>query len=267
MTRMVANPMLANKSGAQDFVAPDFFAQQPWLGGCADRPSVLRQFESDDHRTMPLSQRFRHRLIRHHLPLTVACAIAVPLIAIGVLDGKPAFRWSMATAYVALILLAITLSIGPWYALKLRRAPLSSDLRRDFGIWTGLISLAHVAIGLQAHMGSMLLYFFVGTADGRWTLRVDAFGLTNWVGLGATCVFVLLLALSNDWSLRRLGRKRWKSLQRYVYPSALFVVLHGVVYQVLEQRSSRWVLVFASTVVFVAVVQSLGYRQARTHSS
>ena len=216
---------------------------------------------------MPLSQRIRHRLIRHHLPLTLACAIAVPLIAVGVLDGEPAFRWSMATAYVALVLLAITLCIGPWHALKLRRAPLSNDLRRDFGIWTGLISLAHVVIGLQVHMGSMLPYFFVSTTNGRWAVRVDAFGLTNWVGLTATCVFVLLLALSNDWSLRRLGRVRWKSLQRYVYPSALFVVLHGVVYQVLEQRSPRWVLVFASTVVFAVVVQALGYRQTRTHSS
>ena len=216
---------------------------------------------------MPISQRMQHRLIWHHLLLTLACAIAVPLVAMGVLDSKPAFRWSMATAYVALVLLAITLCIGPWHVLNQRRAPLSIDLRRDFGIWAGLISLAHVAIGLQVHMDSMLLYFLVGATNGRWTVRIDPFGLSNWVGLIATCGLLLLLALSNDWTLRRLGRARWKSLQRCIYPSALLVVLHGVVYQVLEQRGPGWVLVSASIVVFVVVAQSLGYRQARTHSS
>ena len=216
---------------------------------------------------MPLSQRMRHRLTWHHLPLALACAIALPLIALAVVSGAAAFRWSMATAYVALVLLAVTLCIGPWHVLTARRAPLSSDLRRDFGIWTGLVSLIHVAIGLQVHLGSMLLYFFVATTNGRWTMRVDAFGLTNWVGLGVACVFVLLLALSNDWSLRRLNRMRWKSMQRSVYPAAVLAVLHGVVYQVLEQRSPRWVLVFASIVVFVAVAQLLGYRQARTKLS
>ena len=216
---------------------------------------------------MPISQRMQHRLIWHHLLLTLACAIAVPLVAIGVLDGIPAFRWSMATAYVALVLLGITLCIGPWHLLKQRRAPLSSDLRRDFGIWAGLISLAHVVIGLQVHMDSMLLYFFAGAPNGRWTLRTDPFGLSNWVGLIATCALVLLLAVSNDWSLRRLGRTRWKSLQRCIYPAALLVVLHGVVYQVLEQRGPGWVLVFASIVVFVAVAQSLGFRHSRTRSA
>lgn len=215
---------------------------------------------------MPITNRLRHRLTWHHLPLALGCAVCLPLLAIGALDGSAAFRWSMATAYVALALLAVTLCIGPWHVLSLRRAPLSSDLRRDFGIWTGLLSLAHVAIGLQVHMKSMLLYFFVSTTGGRWTLRVDPFGLTNWAGLIAALIFAMLLGLSNDWSLKRVGRARWKTLQRLVYPSALLVVLHGAVYEVLEKRSARWVLVFVSMVALMAVVQALGFRHIRTRA-
>ena len=173
----------------------------------------------------------------------------------------------MATAYTALALLAVTLCIGPWHVWRLQRAPLSNDVRRDFGIWTALVSLAHVVIGLQVHMGSMLPYFIVSTANGQWALRVDPFGLTNWAGLIAAVILVLLLALSNDWSLRRIGRTRWKTLQRLVYLSAVLVVLHGAVYEVLEKRSVRWVLISVSMVVLVGVVQSLGFRRIRTKAA
>ena len=214
--------------------------------------------------SMNISKRLRHRLVWHHLSLALVCAFCLPLLTIGLLDGTAMFRWSMATAYMALALLAITLCIGPWHVLSSRRSPLSMDLRRDFGIWAGLLSLAHVAIGLQVHLGSMVLYFFVKAANGQWALRVDPFGLTNWVGLLAALVFVLLLALSNDWSLRRVGRARWKTLQRFVYPAAMLVVLHGAVYEVLEKRNPGWVLVFISTVMLVVLVQCLGFRRLRT---
>jgi methionine sulfoxide reductase heme-binding subunit len=212
---------------------------------------------------MTLSDRMRRRLSRHHLPLALACSAALLALVVGVFDGRSVFRWSMATAYVALVLLGITLSIGSWQLLRSGRSPLSSDLRRDVGIWTGLVSLAHVAVGLQVHMRSMVLYFFVPDSSGWWLPRVDAFGLGNWAGLLATLVLLLLLALSNDASLRRLGRTRWKALQRYSYAGAVLVVLHGVVYQVLERRALPWVLTFALVVMAVAVVQWAGYRRHR----
>lgn len=213
---------------------------------------------------MPLTSRMRHRLLAHHLPLFLASVAALALIAERLLEGSAPFRWSMATAYVALALLAAAMCVGPWTALRRGRAPLSNDLRRDLGIWAGVVSLAHVAVGLQVHMGSMLLYFVIRSADGSWTLRRDAFGLANWVGLVSTCILLLLLALSNDWSLRRLGRQRWKAMQRSTYAAAILLVLHGAVYQLLERRHARWVLLFALVVVVVAVAQSLGFRRLRT---
>ncbi len=38
---------------------------------------------------------------------------------------------SFATAYPALVFLAVTLLIGPWNVLREKRNPLSGDLRRD----------------------------------------------------------------------------------------------------------------------------------------
>ena len=183
-----------------------------------------------------------------------------------ILEGRAVYRWSMATAYVGLALLAVTLSLGAWQLLSGGRAPVSSDLRRDFGIWTALVSLAHVVVGLQVHMSSMVFYFFVRNGSGHWVPRIDAFGLSNWAGLVATLVLLVLLALSNDWSLRRLGRARWKALQRTAYAGAVLVVLHGAVYQLLERRPVAWVLVFALTVVAVAAVQGLGFRRYRAAS-
>lgn len=208
----------------------------------------------------------RRRLIGHHLVLALASGAAAGLIALQLLDGRAAYRWSMATAYVGLALFAVTLSIGAWQLTRTGRVPLSSDLRRDLGIWTALVSMAHVGVGLQVHMSSMVMYFFVRNASGWWLPRIDAFGLSNWAGLAATLLLVLLLSLSNDWSLRRLGRTRWKALQRCAYAGAVLVVLHGVVYQLLERRAVAWVLAFALTVVLVVVVQFIGFRRQQALS-
>jgi DMSO/TMAO reductase YedYZ heme-binding membrane subunit len=42
-----------------------------------------------------------------------------------------------------------------------------------------------------------------------------AIGFANFAGLGAALVFLMLLAISNDLSLRTLKTRRWKSLQRW----------------------------------------------------
>lgn len=60
-------------------------------------------------------------------------------------DAK--YKWSMSTAYVSLLLLGCTLLTGPLNVLRRQRNPVSTDLRRDIGIWSGIVSLVHVGIG------------------------------------------------------------------------------------------------------------------------
>jgi sulfoxide reductase heme-binding subunit YedZ len=189
-----------------------------------------------DRKPMP-SPRLTRRLLRHHLLLAVASAGALALVYALVPSKDPMFRWSMATAYVGRGLLVATLVAGPIRILRRRPSPVSSDLRRDLGIWAGLLSVAHFLVGWQVHMPHRYLYWLreVEGTD-RLALRTDLFGFGNYTGLLAVLLAVLLLAVSNDRSLRALGARRWKSIQRWNYLLLALVVAHGVVYQVVEKR-------------------------------
>ena len=173
----------------------------------------------------------------------------------------------MATGYVGLALLGATLATGALNVLRNRRNSVSIDLRRDIGIWCGIISLAHVVIGLQVHMGNMLLYFFreVGETK-RLVLRSDLFGFANYTGLIAALVIALLLALSNDASLRLLGSRRWKFLQRWNYAAIFLVVLHSLGYQITENRQLPYLFLFSVIVGAVLIIQFLGFRRQKRKS-
>lgn len=64
------------------------------------------------------------------------------------------FRWSLATGYIGAGLLATTLSLGAWKIWRGQSNPVSTHLRRDIGIWCGVLSIAHVVVGLNVHMKS-----------------------------------------------------------------------------------------------------------------
>jgi sulfoxide reductase heme-binding subunit YedZ len=177
------------------------------------------------------------------------------------------FLLSMATAYVGLALLATTLLFGPLNVLRGRPTPTNADLRRDVGIWAGIVAVAHVVVGLQVHQrGRMWRYFLVPSTewpDRLLPLRFDPFGMANWTGLAAGFVLVGLLALSNDLALRRLGGPRWKAFQRWNYAGAGLVVFHGILYQMIENRSLPWVVLLAGTAAITAAIQVAGFRRRR----
>ncbi len=183
-----------------------------------------------------------------------------------VLVAKDAiWRISMATAYTSLGLLAVSLLVGPWNVLRRRPNPVSTDLRRDIGIWAAACGLTHVAFGLQVHLRGKMLQYFLYPPEQRHRIpfRRDAFGFANYTGLGATLVLALLLALSNDLSLRALGPARWKSLQRWNYVGFALMLLHGAAYQVIEKRAALFVGVFGAVVLLVVSLQAAGYRRVK----
>src|SRR5262249_39839060 len=155
------------------------------------------------------------------------------------------FRLSMASAYTGLALLGATLATGPWNVLRGRPNPVSTDLRRDIGIWAGIVGLIHVAVGLQVHAGGNIWhYFFHPPAPERLVVRLRPGRFANHTGLVATLILVVLLALSNDCSLRRMGRPRWKTIHRSVYVAFALIVAHGALYQLLEKRILPFVALF-----------------------
>jgi sulfoxide reductase heme-binding subunit YedZ len=175
-------------------------------------------------------------------------------------------RLSLATAYAGLIFLALSLWIGPWNVLRRRPNPVSFDLRRDVGIWTGILAIVHTGIGLTVHLrGRMWMYFFKRLHP--FQLQNTQFGFANLAGLAAALLFLMLLALSNDLSLRTLKTHRWKSLQRWTYAAFVLTAAHSITYQLIEKRNLPWVLVFAGLMAAVVAGQILGFVQIQRRTS
>jgi methionine sulfoxide reductase heme-binding subunit len=215
-----------------------------------------------------LSKRNKQRILRHHLPLAFLCGFVFLILYFVIQSEDVKFRASLATGYVGMALLTATLMSGAWNVLRRRRNPVSTDLRRDIGIWCGLVSLAHVVIGLQVHMNSMLLYFFRETGtENKLLPRADLFGFANYAGLIAVFLTLLLLSLSNDVSLRRLGSRRWKLLQRSNYALIVLVVIHSLGYQIIEKRQLGYLLFFWLMAGAMLVLQLLGFRRRRRNET
>jgi sulfoxide reductase heme-binding subunit YedZ len=183
--------------------------------------------------------------------ITVAAYLATP---------PPDFRhrFSMATAYASLVFFVASLWLGPWNVLRRRPNPVSFDLRRDIGIWAGVLALLHTAVGLTVHLrGRMWMYFFKHLHP--LAIQNTKFGFANFVGLGAALLFLLLLVISNDLSLRSLGVGRWKSIQRWAYITFGLTIAHGIAYQLIEKRKLPWVVVFACLSIAAVVIQTIGW--------
>jgi sulfoxide reductase heme-binding subunit YedZ len=199
-----------------------------------------------------LNNRLRRRLL-HHILIGVG-TVALTVIFMQLFPKRDFIsRVSIATAYPALLLTAAALLLGPFNVLLRKPNPVSFDLRRDLGIWAGILALAHTAAGLNVHLrGRMWLYF----VDARNHLRRDAFGFGNYTGVLAAVVFALLLVLSNDISIRKLGVDRWKSLQRWAYAGIVLTAAHAIAYQQIEKRISPFQVILYIVFGIVSMFQT-----------
>jgi len=202
--------------------------------------------------------RYWAQWIKRHLGLAVLAFAIVSLTYAATPPPDVRHRASMATAYAGLAFLCLSLWLGPWNVLRRKPNPVSFDLRRDLGIWAGLLAVIHTAVGLTVHLrGRMWMYFFKELHPVR--LQNSQFGFANYTGLVAALLFCMLLALSNDASLRWLRSRRWKSLQRWAYMAFALTVAHGIAYQLIEKRPLSWVVVFAALIAGATILQFSGF--------
>ncbi len=222
-----------------------------------------------------------HNRLRTHLVIGLMCLAAMFLLFFTLpqiylwysFDAAHSFDnnfcISLASGYVALGLLAFTLSLGVWRLLKNGKpAPVHFDLRRDVGIWAGIFALLHSFAGFQVHMKSLpynFLYYFFYEPERKATfpVRHDIFGFANYSGLAAALLAVVLLAISNDYSMRRLGRVRWKNWQRWNYALCALTVLHALLYVIIEKRPLALWITSVAMILLTAGFQLYGYFKFR----
>jgi hypothetical protein len=63
----------------------------------------------------------------------------------------------------------------------------------------------------------------------------------------------MLLAISNDLSLRTLKNAPSEIVAEMTYAAFLLTEVHGIAYQMIEKRHVPWVLLFATVMIAVAV--------------
>lgn len=215
------------------------------------------------------TKRLVRRLWTHHLFLLLATAFAVFALYITRPYRDVITRLSFSTGYPALVLLVITLWIGPWNLLRGQRTPLSSDLRRDVGIWAGILGIFHTGIGLFVHLRGRPWFYFVYQRSERHTfpIRHDIFGFANYTGSIATIILLLLFVTSNDYALRLLGTPKWKQLQRWNYVLFVFAFLHTIAYQTMEKQHVSFVATVAMCGAITLILQTLGFQRRRANTA
>lgn len=200
------------------------------------------------------TKRMPRQRITTHLCLGGLVVALYLLIARFLPVGKGFELLIIALGYLSLLLIALTLLIGPLHLLRSRRNPVNIDLRRDVGIWAALTGCLHVLLVLRGNIGDgeALLYFLRRGCCG-YTPLLTIYGLSNDAGLFATVLLLLLLVTSNTLSLRLLKGKRWKLLQRLTYLLIALAVAHTLGYQYLNLRGAifTWGMVLLSALILV----------------
>lgn len=151
------------------------------------------------------------------------------------------WRLSMTFAYSSVLLLSATLSIGTINLLRGKPNPKHNPFRRALGVMSAILGLAHLAIGITIHTENWdLLQQFLRPTDSAWLPylpRIDQHGIANYAGLFQGITLLVLVGLSTKWAMKRLNIKVWKNLQRLVYLAFFSIIVHALLYQIIEERS------------------------------
>ncbi len=203
------------------------------------------------------------RASRHGL----LAGITLGTLVLSWISGPPAGavdRSSLATAWLCLLLYSAVLAMGPRQRLAASGPALNLLSRRDLGIWTAIVGLIHFALGNAEAMNSEYLAAVTSNSAALSPeLRADFF---NWGAISGTVlalILLVLLSISSNWALRKLGPKLWKKVQRLSYLGFALCLLHGLLFQILENRHVLWITLLTLAGLAVLGAQLAGRRAYR----
>lgn len=143
-------------------------------------------------------------------------------------DFSPMHRWNRAFGDAAMVLVALSVGLGPLVRF-LRGVVRVLPFRRELGIYGCLLAIVHAAVILigWVEWDLMRLFGFEWHPELlTYVMFQQGFGLANAIGLAALVLAILLGATSSDLALRRLGVSGWKFLQMGVLPLWWLTVAH-----------------------------------------
>ena len=169
------------------------------------------------------------------------------------------------------VALAILIGIGVWFLLvpaltdQLGANPLDRLLHvsGEIAIWTlgAVLSLTplrvlfpHSAIvntlnrhrryiGASACVYGLIHFSCHVLYQGDWDDLLQSFTKPfTWFGLAGLSILVVLALTSNNWSVRKLGAKRWKLLHRLAYVAAMILIYHQSIAGKGHWYIARWLL-------------------------
>lgn len=130
-----------------------------------------------------------------------------------------------ATGSCAIVLLHITLSLGPLARLQPRLLPVLFN-RRHLGVISFLLALVHAVITTGYYHGFGAQNPLVSLLASN-TSYESILGFPFEIfGLGALLIMFLLAATSHDFWLKQLTARLWKALHMAVYGAYAMLVLH-----------------------------------------
>ena len=144
--------------------------------------------------------------------------------------------------------MAVALLLGPALVRRSGVRPVNHYLRRDFGVWAALAGLIHFFAATDVSMSQEYLaqYVRIETTGLSASLRESLFSWGSIAGFIAGLILLVLLLISNDWSLRKFGQKHWRRVQKSSFAALVLTVLHGLAFQLLE---SRWLILVAGLLI------------------
>jgi methionine sulfoxide reductase heme-binding subunit len=131
------------------------------------------------------------------------------------LGPDPTATVTHATGFATLRLLVISLAITPLRRLSPRLAWLVR-FRRLLGLFAFFYGCLHLLTWLWLYSG----FSVAAMADDIGKRRYVMAGMAAWL------LLVPLAATSTNWSIRKLGGKRWQALHRLAYVSAICGAIH-----------------------------------------
>jgi methionine sulfoxide reductase heme-binding subunit len=131
------------------------------------------------------------------------------------LGADPTATVTHATGFATLRLLVTSLAITPLRRLSVRLAWLIR-FRRLLGLFAFFYGCLHLLTYVWLYSGFDLAAMVDDIAKRRYIMA----------GMAAWLLLVPLAATSTNWSIRKLGGKRWQALHRLAYVSAVCGVIH-----------------------------------------